>query len=266
LLQWQPPKEDVSASTAADPFADQGKEASIISELVTQRDLLFRKNQIAVGAASQSKRECAEDVRRLTSENAALIAEMNRLRNERKSWQRSYKELEAKMMAMDAENNAKARVAGKGQMPNQMNSSASAPGLASTNEQAGKPRSRGQQGGGQAADTPYVRRKVVDQQEVYRRQKVKGMNQLPPAAPQQTMTSTSAAQAKPTIQEREFTQSMDQVHSGKRQMERQGFDMGNLTAQAVASNLPLQTSGVSEPMGDVSGEPESFPAAEGIQG
>ena len=42
------------------------------------------------------------------------------------------------MMAMDAENNAKARVAGKGQMPNQMNSSASAPGLASTNEQAAK--------------------------------------------------------------------------------------------------------------------------------
>merc|ERR1711959_357488 len=95
LVTWQPPKEDVPEG-ASDPFADPGKEASIIQEMVTQRDLLFRKNQIAVGAASQSKRECAQDVRRLTSENAALIAEMNALRNERKSWQRSYKELEAK--------------------------------------------------------------------------------------------------------------------------------------------------------------------------
>merc|ERR1719181_1702741 len=112
LHQWAPPKEDMPVN-AVDPFADAGKEASIIHEMVTQRDLLFRKNQIAVGAASQSKRECATDVRRLTSENAALIAEMNTLRNERKSWQRSYKELEAKMLATDAESSAKARVAGK---------------------------------------------------------------------------------------------------------------------------------------------------------
>merc|ERR1719181_576894 len=112
LQQWAPPKDDLP-SNAADPFADPGKEASIIQEMVTQRDLLFRKNQIAVGAASQSKRECAQDVRRLTSENASLIAEMNTLRNERKSWQRSYKELEARTAAAAAQNNANARVAGK---------------------------------------------------------------------------------------------------------------------------------------------------------
>merc|ERR1719491_1401160 len=93
LNQWAPPKENAAVADHADPFAEAGKEASIIEEMVIQRDLLFRKNQIAVGAAGQSKRECAQDVRRLTSENAGLITEMNTLRNERKSWQRSYKEL-----------------------------------------------------------------------------------------------------------------------------------------------------------------------------
>jgi len=257
LVQWAPPKDDVPAS-GVDPFADPGKEASIIQEMVTQRDLLFRKNQIAVGAASQSKRECAQDVRRLTSENAALIAEMNLLRNERKSWQRSYKELEARMMALDAENNAKARLAGKSTGPgatnDSLNRSTSAPTIDSSKgsaagAQPGKPRSRGSAGA--VADTPYVRRKVVDQQEVYRRQKVKGMNQLPPVAQ--------------TVQEKRFTQSLDQVHAGRKAMERQGFDMGSLTQQA-ASHLPLQTAGIAEPDSDGAVEQGSFPAAEGIQG
>merc|ERR1719491_395022 len=242
LLQWAPPKEDIPEN-AVDPFADAGKEASIIEEMVIQRDLLFRKNQIAVGAASQSKRECAQDVRRLTSENAALIAEMNLLHKEKKAWQRSYKEMEAKMMATDAEINAKARMAGK-DFPR----SASAPGFDSSKGSGAGNASAGQSARG-AADTPYVRRKVVDQQEVYRRSKVKGANMLPPAPgaspPVHPSGGADNARTKPTTQEKRFTQSLDQVHAGRSQMERQGFDVGSLSRQAAAANLPLQATGES---------------------
>jgi len=260
---WQPTVEE-APSTAADPFADAGKEASIIEEMIVQRDLIFRKNQIAVGAASQSKRDCAQDVGKLTSENAALIAEMNTLRNERKSWQRSYKELEARTMAQDALNNAQARLSGKG--GDSMNRSSSAPGLESSKGSVGgtgKPRSR--EGG--AADTPYKRRKDVDQQEVYRRQKVKGQSSLPPVNPSGTMPAAAAAETrmKPTNQEKTFGKSMDEVQAGRRQMERQGFDMSSLSSQAEAmAHLPVH--GVTEP-GAIQGVdvPESFPAADGIQ-
>jgi len=267
LLQWAAPKED-TPENAVDPFADAGKEASIIEEMVIQRDLLFRKNQIAVGAASQSKRECAQDVRRLTSENAALIAEMNLLRNERKSWQRSYKEMEARMMAIDAENNAKARVSGKPTGPgDSMGHSASAPGL---NSSAGAGQTK--KGGAAVADTPYVRRKVVDQQEVYRRNKVKGANLLPPVAGAQDGGGSPAAdnaRMKPTSHEKRFAQSLDDVNAGRRQMERQGFDVGSLTQQVTASNLPLQATGVTDEalaaVAEGAGNAESFPVAEAIQ-
>merc|ERR1712100_131608 len=259
MSQWKPPKDDNDTGGAADSFADPSKEASIIHELVTQRDLLFRKNQIAVGAASQSKRECAQDVRRLTSENAALIAEMNLLRNEQKSWQRSYKELEAKMLAHDAESSAKARVSGKGG-GDVINRSASVPNMdnAQGNAQGGKPRSRGN--GGPVADTPYMRRKVVDQQEVYRRQKQKGMNQLPPV-------NQNDPRMKATVQEKRFAQSLDQVSASRKHMERQGFDMASLgtQAQVMAGNLPLQATGVPDPALSAEVEPGSFPAGDGIQ-
>merc|ERR1719261_1817846 len=97
LSNWAPPKEDDGADKTEQELQ---AESSLIQELMVQRDLLFRKNQIAVGQASQNKRECTQDFRRLTSENAQLIAEMNMLRNENKSWQRSYKELEASMLAL----------------------------------------------------------------------------------------------------------------------------------------------------------------------
>jgi hypothetical protein len=266
LLQWQPPPKDVP-DNAVDPFADAGKEAAIIEEMVIQRDLLFRKNQIAVGAASQSKRECAQDVRRLTSENAALIAEMNTLRNERKSWQRSYKELEAKMMAIDAESNAKARLSGKaGPDGDIMGHSASAPGLNSTGGTGGTGQNKSRSA---VADTPYVRRKVVDQQEVYRRNKVKGANLLPPVAQTSPASggATADARMKPTTQEKRFTQSLDQVQAGRRQMERQGFDVGSLSQQAISSNLPLQAAGLTDAaLAAVTEDTNvSFPAAEGIQ-
>lgn len=256
LLQWSAPtKEDAKDDKLSDPFENPSKEANIIEEMVIQRDLLFRKNQIAVGAASQSKASCATDVRRLTSENAALIAEMNTLRNERKQWQRSYKELEARTMAADAETKAKARVAGNKGGNDSMQSTASAPNLGAS----ATPDRKGSKNG--TADTPYVRRKVVDQQEVYRRQTQKGKNQLPPMnqGAQQASPNTTSSLIQ-TTQEKRFTQSMDDVQAGSRTMERQGFDVGNLRAQAGIGHLPLQ--GDPAPIEEVA---EAFPAADGIQ-
>lgn len=273
LSQWTPPKDD-TPENYVDPFADATKESSIIEEMVIQRDLLFRKNQIAVGAASQSKRECAQDVRRLTAENAQLIAEMNTLRNERKSWQRSYKDLEAQFMALNAQSQGpRGKAAGDG-----MAQSSSAPSLsgktqpapaAAVTQRKGKP-------GNAVADTPYVRRKVVDQQDVFRRQQQKGRNQLPPVTQPSnaTMPMSSPAGSKPTAQEKRFSQSLESVQAGRQQMERQGFDMGSLSnaAQAMAggrrggSDLPLErpppAPGAVEAEG---GEHESFAAAEDIQ-
>lgn len=248
MSQWTPPKDELPTD-GHDPFVDPSKNASLIDELVTHRDLLFRKNQIAVGAASQSKRDSAIDVRRLTSDNAQLIAEMNKLRTERKEWQRSYKDLENKLMAVDAENNAKARLAGKSS-PEAVNRSSSAPSLDPT--KSPMPRT-----GGGAGETPYVRRKVIDQQEVWRRQKVKGMNQLPPMT--QSMSSSST---KPSPQEKRFTQSVDE---GRQQMERQGFDMGSLRTHAIATNLPLHGMGTQDVEKAETGDPVSFVGAEDIQ-
>jgi hypothetical protein len=253
MAHWAPPKDD-APQDAPDPFTDPSKDANLIEELVIHRDLLFRKNQIAVGAASQSKRESALDVRRLTSENAQLIAEMNKLRTERKSWQRSYKELEAKLINADAENNAKARLAGKSS-PEGVNRSSSAPSLDPS--KSPMPRAGGNSGGG-AGETPYMKRKVIDQQELYRRQKVKGMNSLPPMN-QPTATATM----KPAPPDKRFTQTVDE---GRQQMERQGFDMGSLRTHAIASNLPLHGMKAQDPAetGDT-GEPVSFASAEEIQ-
>jgi hypothetical protein len=260
MSQWAPPKEDIP-SDAPDPFENPSKDANIIEELVIHRDLLFRKNQIAVGAASQSKRESALDVRRLTSENAQLIAEMNKLRSERKSWQMSYKQLEAKLMVVDAENNAKARIAGK-PSPEGMNRSSSAPTL--DPKKSPMTRSGGSSGSG-AGETPYVKRKVIDQQEVYRRQKMKGNNQLPPVN-QPPMTSSSGdTRMKPSFgQETRFTQSVDE---GRQHMEKQGFDMGSLRSQAQAmAHLPLQgTTTMQEEETVDTGDQVSFQGVDGIQ-
>merc|ERR1712008_9668 len=56
-------------------------------------ELLFRKNQTFEAQSNQSKRECAQDLRRLSSENAFLISEINRLREEKTSYQRHSKEM-----------------------------------------------------------------------------------------------------------------------------------------------------------------------------
>jgi len=256
LIQWQAPKDD-TPDNYVDPFADATKESSIIEEMVIQRDLLFRKNQIAVGSASQSKRECAQDVRRLTTENAALISEMNTLRNERKAWQRSCKEMEAQLMALNSQ-----AASGRGGLTG----SASAPGL----NQSAPTQRRGPKHPGGVADTPYVKRKVVEQQDVFRRNQQKGRNQLPPVTQPPggaAMSMASSTHPKPTAQEKRFTQSLESVQAGRQQMERQGFDMGSLTSAAKATfgaDLLLDhppAAGAAE----ADGELASFAAAEEIQ-
>jgi hypothetical protein len=258
MSQWAPPKDD-AGSDQIDPFADGSKDASMMEELVVHRELLFRKNLIAVNAASQSQRQCSQDVRRLTSENAQLIAEMNILRNERQSWQRSYKELEARVIAMDAETSAKARHTGKPVSTDGIKRCSSAPTLDPSNKQM-KRHSKNLPGG--VADTPYVKRKMVDQQEIYHRHKMRGMNKLPPMT-----QATSQSVAKVSPRERLITESLNEVPVGHRQLEKQGFNLGNLRthAQAIASHLPLHVVDVQEEGDEADDVVGSFQNAETIQ-
>jgi len=258
MSQWAPPKDD-AGSDQIDPFADGSKDASMMEELVVHRELLFRKNLIAVNAASQSQRQCSQDVRRLTSENAQLIAEMNILRNERQSWQRSYKELEARVIAMDAETSAKARLTGKPVSTDGIKRCSSAPTLDPSNKQM-KRHSKNLPGG--VADTPYVKRKMVDQQEIYHRHKMRGMNKLPPMT-----QATSQSVAKVSPRERLITESLNEVPVGHRQLEKQGFNLGNLRthAQAIASHLPLHVVDVQEEGDEADDVVGSFQNAETIQ-
>jgi len=237
LSQWQPPQDEEGRERSGPEksAAESSKEAALIEEMVIQRDLLFRKNQISASAATQVKRECTQDLRRLINENAQLIAEMNTLRTEQKSWQRNSKELEAKLMSLNAANKSKEMTTGRKDQPSDMTRAASAPDLAAQGPPQPKRGPKGPGGAmGEAASTPYVRRKIIDQQETYRRQKTKQMNQLPPVT--QPPAGQSAARIKPSVQEKRFEQSLESLQAGRRQMERQGFDMGNLTsaAQAVA--------------------------------
>merc|ERR1711871_1866242 len=82
------------------------------------------------------------------------------------------------------------------------------------------------------ADTPYVRRKVVDQRDVYMRERQKKMNQLPPVHPSAQPVSASLAQ--PSSQERCFERSLESLQAGRQQMERQGFNMRRLNDTALS--------------------------------
>merc|ERR1719482_995059 len=130
----------------------------IIAEMVVQRDLLFRKNTIARNTASQVKRECAASFRRLSSENSQLISEMNNLRQERKSFQKSCKELESKLMTVcgGAKGLAELKLPGGGNMAG----SASAPDLQAA--QGGKAAPGKTANAAPRSDaTPYIKRKTA---------------------------------------------------------------------------------------------------------
>lgn len=45
---------------------------ALVEEMGIQRDLLFRKKEIATAAAEQTKRECTQDVRKLTPRGRAI--------------------------------------------------------------------------------------------------------------------------------------------------------------------------------------------------
>jgi len=242
LAQWRPPTEEEERKKKDSNGENQSKEQQLLEEMFVQRDLLFRKNQIAVGRASQAKRECARDFRQLTSDNAALINEMNLLLNENQSWKQRVKVLESEMMGM-RESKKAGRTDARGQ--GTLSQSASAPDM-DTNRNQG----RGQQSG----DTPYMRRKVVDQQELYRRQMKK--SNLPPV---------SQGGGNTNLMDKRFSQTSD---SGRRLFERQGYDLLKLGESVAgggrtAAELPLEHPPRTLP--DLPEEDVSFPSRGGIQ-
>merc|ERR1712232_97968 len=195
LEHWNPPV-DEEGDDKTEQETEQ--EFSLVRELEAQKNLLFRKNQIAVGQASQTKRECMQDFRRLTHENAELIAEMNRLRNERQSMERSYKEMEATIISLRGRGGVAKLGSGSPGAPTNggggtVARNASAPTLASNGTcgvmgGAGGASAAARQAASQAAksggssDTPFIRRKQVDQEGKASLQRQRQQNQLPPVA------------------------------------------------------------------------------------
>mmetsp|Transcript_26950 Transcript_26950/g.48715 ORF Transcript_26950/g.48715 Transcript_26950/m.48715 type:complete len:1443 (+) Transcript_26950:61-4389(+) len=216
LAAWKPPVDDPGNEPRTE--ADLKKGTALMEEMAQQRDLLFRKKEMASASAEQAKRECASDIRKLTSENAALIAEMNTLRTENRSYLRSCKEMEAKIMAM------------KNPGQTAISQTASAPDLG-----GGAAKNRVPPSGRPlpSSDTPYVRRKIVDAQEQYRRARQKQANQLPPVSQQSSSPMARMRRAEPTSEEARFAQSMEGMQAQRNHMENQGFNMSKLHETAA---------------------------------
>lgn len=122
----------------------------ITEEVMRQRDILLRKSKSMADVNATLTKERASDARRMVSDNTTLISELNRLRAEKKSYQRRVKDLEEGMA--------------RGNL-----------GPVEKEEQEiveVKPNT--------TADTPYMRRKKVNQEQVYRLQVRKVENALPP--------------------------------------------------------------------------------------
>jgi hypothetical protein len=248
LEKWNPPVDEDGNETKTDQEKEQ--ELSLVRELEAQKNLLFRKNQIAVGQASQTKRECMQDFRRLTHENAELIAEMNRLRNEKKSMERSYKEMEAAVISLRGQSGG-ARPMVTGAPPNggggNVMRNASAPNLASGGASgvmggAGGASAAARQAAsrahaqGNTADTPFIRRKQVDQDEQMRKQRQKQQNQLPPVADRggNGAIRTMAPIAKAGAEEVRFVQTLGSMDAERAHLEDQGFDLSRLHSEVQA--------------------------------
>jgi hypothetical protein len=243
MEKWNPPV-DEEGKLKTDQ--EQEQEYSLVRELESQKNLLFRKNQIAVGQASQTKRECMQDFRRLTHENAELIAEMNRLRNERKSMERSYKEMEAAVISLRGQGalgNLKgpgAPMGGGGPMTRSAsaaNVSSGASGVmggaggASAAARTAASRANALAGAG-GADTPFIRRKQVDQEEQMRKLRQKQQNQLPPvASPGSSGPIRTLAPMKASGEEVRFAQTLGSMEAERAHLENQGFDLSRLHAE-----------------------------------
>lgn len=200
----------------------------VAEEMVRQRDLLLKKSRAIAEANVHVNTERAHDFRRMTSENSQLISEMNQLRAEKKSFSRRVKELETRLMQAERQG--------------LLNRASSAPDL--------DPEKRGSQRGGNmaeaarrtvpggAANTPYLRRKEVDESEVYRRNRQQGLNMLPPVAARE---GDSQLRKKPqrrgsqnSIQEQRFRDVIGNVDADDRSMEQQGFHTSKLREQVGA--------------------------------
>lgn len=261
LDNWKPTDEDLNRDAK-----DLSKEQAMMNEMVIQRDLLFRKNQIQASAGTQIKRECSVDLRRLTSENAALIAEMNTLRTEIRSLMRTCKEQEAGIIALRAKEKAK-RSFDNGHSREEFHHSTSAPqlnsgggagaggdgghsgglgaGVGGAASSSGKRSAGGMLRGGNAggsaggtvaSETPYVRRKVIENTETKQRQRQRGLNALPPVISQQTATSYPDGGGRgKAAQEKRFAQTLDGSSSARRQMESQGYDLARLHEEVAAN-------------------------------
>mmetsp|Transcript_59785 Transcript_59785/g.142302 ORF Transcript_59785/g.142302 Transcript_59785/m.142302 type:complete len:1538 (+) Transcript_59785:84-4697(+) len=265
LAQWTAP-DGADEKAAAEQEDSQilndyeAKQAALVEEMVIQRDLLFRKNQIAESSKAQARRECAFDIRKLVSENAQLIAEVNELQAEKKSIQRSAKEMEAKLLVHLGHEKATQR-AQQG-----LHRVVSAPEVKAETGSVPAASKRQKVPAEANGATPYVRRKILDQQEVYRRQRTKGNHSLPPmdrsgAGPQAPIRTTM----KPSAHEKRFEQSLGDLEAGRRHMERQGFDMSRLHGAAQAS-AAAATAGTGDLPLSIAVEPPSASSPGGVDG
>jgi len=228
LSQWAKPAS--SEKESKDPPWDdvEAKNMQILQEMVSHRELLFRKNQTFEAMSNQSKQECAQDLRRLASENAFLISEINRLREEKTSYQRHSKEMEATLMGLE-----------KGKRADELGMKCradSAPDLSAKTSGSGVVGAAGSQKqsrSGHSSGTPFMRRKVMDQQRQQQHRQKQLMNQLPPMSPADGQRQSASDLTRiSSVQEKRFAQTMDSVQKGRQSLERQGFDMEKLRSSA----------------------------------
>lgn len=242
---------------------------AVAEEMVSQRDLLLKKSRAIAEANVHVNSERASDFRRMTSENSQLIAEMNQLRAEKKSFGRRVKELETRLMRAERE----------GLLARSSSAPDFDPEQRSAKQAGGNMSEARRTAPGGAANTPYLRRKEVDESEIYRRQRQKGMNMLPPVAdagsegPQggKSLAGTQKRGAGPgrrgpgTIEEQRFRDVIGSVDEGDRSMEQQGFHTSKLREQVESKGGRSLPQVQEEGGGGYSEDDGSFAGATRIQ-
>lgn len=216
LKDWAPPASDKDPDYAPE---DTTKESSMIEEMVIQRNLQFRKTKLAQASAERVKRECTQDLRRLTSENAELIAQMNMIGSDKQDYRQKCQKYECKIMELKAKHMAALREARSKSSPSTLSGGMkrveSAPEMVSSSP-TGRPGMRNVSSAG--GQTPYVRRKVVEG-----RWQLQKQHNPPPLVGGGTNVPPSRL-AKPSAQDQASTQNWEQ----------QGFDVGKLSSAAQA--------------------------------
>jgi len=121
-----------------------------------ERDSLLRKCRSVNEANVHIQGERHKHKLKMTSENSALIREMNELREEKKQYERKVRELENKLMQMTAEENHRSKM------------------LTEESSSLGGSMQR-------SHSTPFLRREQNVKEETYRVRRRQAANQLPPA-------------------------------------------------------------------------------------